>query len=190
MLLNCCQFNTNPCFVSAQSMSLGHHEGKQAIEFRLDYLVAFADSRFQSRPVQHCDVGTTISNHSPLLQFPCGFPLKRTVANVWCQKIKPAPIRMGLETVRLLTPTAQGEDCTKGQQAGEGNHAPFGQGRDGNRSWHNECLVIEFTSGASFAAKLHSHWIKYCDASSWANQGQIEWVYPVTTWRCVYNSHL
>ena len=53
---------------------MGHAglRGEQAIGFRFDHLVALADPRFQSRPVQHRDVATAVINQSRLLQFPGG----------------------------------------------------------------------------------------------------------------------
>ena len=39
--------------------------GEQAIEFRFDHLVAFANPRFQSRTIQHRDVAASLSSINP-----------------------------------------------------------------------------------------------------------------------------
>ena len=46
--------------------------GEQAIEFRLDHPVTFANPFFQASPIQDRDVAATVMNQFRFLQFFCG----------------------------------------------------------------------------------------------------------------------
>ena len=43
------------------------------MEFFLDYVVAFTNAGFQSRPVKYRDVTTAVTNQTRALQIPGGF---------------------------------------------------------------------------------------------------------------------